>query len=71
MDRELPAAARIHAARPDARVAIFGGWKLRAKLGENGYHHVKQNFLLTRQVKDYMLVMLALDHPDEDIVNLW
>lgn len=39
------------------------------RLGENGYLHVKQNFLLTRHVKDYMLVMLALDHP-EDIVNL-
>jgi trehalose synthase len=44
--------------------------KLSAKLGENGYLHVKQNFLLTRHVKDYMLVMLALDYPDEDIVDL-
>ncbi|MBI4902429.1 MAG: hypothetical protein HY820_02260 [Acidobacteria bacterium] len=40
------------------------------RLGENGYQHVKQNFLLTRHVKDYMLVMLALDHPDEDVVYL-
>jgi trehalose synthase len=45
--------------------------KLRAKLGDNGYQHVKQNFLLTRHVKDYMLVMLALEHPEEDIVRLW
>jgi len=44
--------------------------QLCARLGENGYRHVKQNFLLTRHVKDYMLVMLALDHPDEDIVSL-
>lgn len=44
--------------------------RLCARLGENGYRHVKQNFLLTRHVKDYMLVMLALDHPDEDIVTL-
>jgi hypothetical protein len=29
-----------------------------------------QNFLLTRHVKDYMLVMVALDHPDEDVVHL-
>lgn len=43
---------------------------LREGLGENGYQHVKQNFLLTRHVKDYMLVMLALDHPDEDVVHL-
>lgn len=43
---------------------------LRTALGENGHLHVKQNFLLTRHVKDYMLVMLALDHPNEDIVHL-
>jgi len=40
------------------------------RLGENGYLHVKQNFLMTRHVKDYMLVMLALDSPNEDIVHL-
>lgn len=44
--------------------------KLRERMGENGYQHVKQNFLLTRHVKDYMLVMLALEHPDEDVVHL-
>jgi trehalose synthase len=40
------------------------------RMGENGYLHVKQNFLITRHVKDYMLVMLALDYPDEDIIHL-
>ncbi len=40
------------------------------RLGRNGYEHVKQNFLLTRHVKDYLLVTLALDHPDEDLVYL-
>jgi trehalose synthase len=40
------------------------------QMGENGYQHVRQNFLLTRHVKDYMLVMLALEHPDEDVVHL-
>jgi trehalose synthase len=44
--------------------------KLREQIGENGYQHVKQNFLLTRHVKDYMLVMLALEHPHEDVVHL-
>jgi trehalose synthase len=43
---------------------------LRKAMGENGYLHVKQNFLLTRHVKDYMLLMIALNHPQEDIVNL-
>ena len=44
--------------------------QLRTRLGENGRLQVKQNFLITRHVKDYLLAMLALDYPDEDIVNL-
>ena len=40
------------------------------RLGDNGYEHVKQNFLLTRHVKDYMLLMLALDHLGQHIVQL-
>ncbi len=42
---------------------------LRRDMGENGYQHVKQNFLLTRDVKDHLLAVLALDHPDEDVVH--
>lgn len=44
--------------------------KLRRRLGENGYQHVKQNFLLTRHVKDILLLMHAVEHPGEDIVTL-
>jgi trehalose synthase len=51
-------------------IQLLADRKLREQMGENGYQHVKQNFLLTRHVKDYMLVMLALEHPDEDVVNL-
>ncbi len=40
------------------------------QMGENGHQHVMQNFLLTRHVKDYLLVMLALEHPGADIVDL-
>jgi trehalose synthase len=39
------------------------------KLGENGREHVRNNFLLTRHLRDYMLVFLSLYHP-EDIVYL-
>lgn len=39
-------------------------------LGENGRKHVRDNFLLTRQIKDYMLVFLSLYHPAEDVVYL-
>lgn len=49
---------------------LLGDAALRQRMGENGHLHVKQNFLLTRHVKDYMLVMLALDHPNQDVVQL-
>lgn len=39
------------------------------KLGENGREHVRQNFLLTRHLKDYMLLFLCMYHP-EDIVYI-
>ena len=39
------------------------------KLGENGRAHVRNNFLLTRHLKEYMLVFLSLYH-SEDIVHL-
>jgi len=39
------------------------------KLGENGREHIKNNFLLTRHLKEYMLLFLSLYHP-EDIVYL-
>ncbi|MEW5975568.1 MAG: glycosyltransferase [Acidobacteriota bacterium] len=44
--------------------------RLCEQMGENGYQHVKQNFLLTRHVKDYLLLALALEHPDQDLVYL-
>jgi len=34
------------------------------KLGENGREHIKNNFLITRHLRDYMLLFLSLDHPD-------
>jgi len=49
---------------------LLSDHELRTTMGENGYRHVKQNFLVTRHVMDYLLLMLALDHPDEDVVTL-
>jgi len=43
---------------------------LRARMGENGHEHVRRNFLLTRHAADYLLAMLALYHPNQDMVNL-
>lgn len=39
------------------------------KLGENGREHVKQNFLLTRHVRDYLLLFLSLFH-EGDVIRL-
>ena len=39
------------------------------KLGENGREHIKNNFLITRHLRDYMLLFLSLYYP-EDVVNL-
>lgn len=39
------------------------------KLGENGREHIRNNFLLTRHLRDYLLLFLALYH-EQDIVNL-
>jgi len=40
------------------------------KLGENGRERVKKNFLITRHLRDYMLLFLSLNHKGEDIVYL-
>ncbi len=39
------------------------------KLGENGKEHIKNSFLITRHIMDYLLLFLSLDHK-EDIVYL-
>jgi len=39
------------------------------KLGENGRNNIKNNFLITRHIRDYLLLFLSLDY-DEDIVYL-
>ncbi|MBI3333148.1 MAG: glycosyltransferase [Candidatus Omnitrophica bacterium] len=39
------------------------------RLGENGREHVRHNFLLTRHLKEYLLVLIALEHP-EDVIPL-
>lgn len=39
------------------------------KLGVNGREHIKDNFLITRHIKDYLLLFVSLFH-EEDIINL-
>lgn len=40
------------------------------KLGENGREHVRQHYLLTRHLKDYLLLFLAIDRGTDGIVFL-
>lgn len=39
------------------------------RLGQNGREHIKNSFLITRHIMDYLLLFLSLDHK-EDIVYL-
>ncbi|HKN01724.1 MAG TPA: glycosyltransferase [Candidatus Binataceae bacterium] len=41
-----------------------------ARLGENGREHVRNNFLLTRHMRDYMLAFLYLENGRDSIVEL-
>lgn len=36
------------------------------KLGENGHRRVKDEFLITKNLKRYLLLFLSLDNPDEE-----
>lgn len=38
-------------------------------LGENGREHVRQNYLITRHLKEYLLLFLSMYHP-EDVIHL-
>jgi trehalose synthase len=40
------------------------------RLGQNGREHVRTNFLLTRHLRDYLLLFLFLDHRNERIIKL-
>lgn len=40
------------------------------RLGQNGYEHVKQNFLITRHLKEYLLLFLAVQTAQEGLVYL-
>jgi trehalose synthase len=39
------------------------------ELGVNGREHIKNNFLITRHIRDYLLLFISLDY-QEDIINL-
>jgi len=40
------------------------------KLGENGREHVRENFLLTRHLRDYLLIALYLENGRQDFIRV-
>jgi trehalose synthase len=54
----------------NATLKILRNPELAEKLGENGRRYVKRNFLLTRHLRDYLLVMYALQYPGIDFIQL-
>lgn len=48
-------------------VELLGDEQLRRSIGKNGHQHVRENFLTTRHVRDYLLMMLATEHREHDI----
>ena len=51
-------------------IELLGDESLRRVIGSNGHQHVRENFLTTRHVRDYLLLMLAMEHRDTDITLL-
>ena len=51
-------------------IELLGDKSLRQTIGSNGHQHVRENFLTTRHVRDYLLLMLAMEHRDTDITLL-
>ncbi len=48
-------------------IELLGDEQLRLSIGKNGHQHVRENFLTTRHVRDYLLMMLATEHREHDI----
>ena len=48
-------------------VEVLGNPELRDAVGAAGHEHVKKNFLTTRHIRDYLLLMLAMEHNDTDL----
>jgi trehalose synthase len=39
----------------------------RERMGRTGHDYVREHFLLTRQLRDYLTVLLYLEHPEENV----
>jgi trehalose synthase len=50
--------------------SLLGNPDYARKLGENGYQHVKNNYLLTRHLKEHLLLFLAMMKGGEGLIHL-
>lgn len=39
------------------------------QMGEWGREHVREKFLITRKLRNYLVLLIALDHPGQDIIK--
>jgi trehalose synthase len=49
---------------------LLGAPDFARRLGENGHNHVRENFLLTRHMRDYMLAFLFVAHGDGSVIRI-
>ncbi len=42
-----------------------------ASMGERAQRHVRENFLVTRHLREYLTLMLSLLHGNQDRIELW
>ncbi len=48
-------------------IELLNDPELRQAVGDTGREHVRENFLTTRHMRDYLLLMLAMEHPGEEL----
>ena len=48
-------------------IELLNDPELRQAVGDAGREHVRENFLTTRHMRDYLLLMLAMEHPGEEL----
>ena len=46
---------------------LLANRKLRQAIGDAGHRYVRDNFLTTRHIRDYLLLMLAIENKDTDL----
>ncbi len=49
---------------------LLGAPDFALRLGENGHNHVRENFLLTRHMRDYLLSFLFMANGESDVIHL-